>query len=71
MTTIADKLTVKVVGEPERGKPDFRFDEGELESEFVGEPIACGGQHTSEFDTAPAFYSTRQKRKKMTQEHLL
>jgi len=28
MTTIADKLTVKVVGEPERGEPDFRFDEG-------------------------------------------
>ncbi len=28
MTTIADKLTVKVVGEPERGKLDFRFDEG-------------------------------------------
>jgi hypothetical protein len=28
MTTIADKLTGKVVGEPYRGKPDVRFDEG-------------------------------------------
>jgi hypothetical protein len=28
MTTIADKLTEKVVGEPYRGKPDVRFDEG-------------------------------------------
>jgi len=28
MTTIADKPTVKVVGEPDRGKLDVRFDEG-------------------------------------------
>jgi hypothetical protein len=28
MTTIADKLAGKVVGEPYRGKPDVRFDEG-------------------------------------------
>jgi len=28
MTTIAAKLTEKVVGEPYRGKPDVRFDEG-------------------------------------------
>jgi len=28
MTTIADKLTGKVVGEPYRRKPDVRFGEG-------------------------------------------
>jgi len=28
MTTIADNLTEKVAGEPYRGKPDVRFDEG-------------------------------------------
>jgi len=28
VTTIADKLTKKIVGEPYRGKPDVRFDEG-------------------------------------------
>ena len=27
-TTVADKRTGKVVGEPYRGKPDLRFDEG-------------------------------------------
>jgi hypothetical protein len=27
-TTVADKLTGKVVGKPYRGKPDVRFDEG-------------------------------------------
>ena len=27
-TTVTDKLTGKVVGEPYRGKPDVRFDEG-------------------------------------------
>jgi hypothetical protein len=32
VTTIADKLTGKVVGEPYRGKPDVRFDEGEEET---------------------------------------
>jgi hypothetical protein len=32
MTTIADKLTKKVVGEPYRGEPDVRFDEGAKES---------------------------------------
>ena len=26
-TTVADKLTGKVVGKPYRGKPDVRFDE--------------------------------------------
>ncbi len=27
-TTVTDKLMGKVVGEPYRGKPDLRFDEG-------------------------------------------
>ena len=27
-TTVTDKCTGKVVGEPYRGKPDVRFDEG-------------------------------------------
>jgi hypothetical protein len=27
-TTVADKFMGKVVGEPYRGKPDVRFDEG-------------------------------------------
>ena len=27
-TTVTDKFTGKVVGEPYRGKPDVRFDEG-------------------------------------------
>lgn len=39
--SIADKRMVKVVGEPYRGKPDVRFDEGRLETGRVREPAAC------------------------------
>jgi hypothetical protein len=33
-TTVTDKHTGKVVGEPERGELDFRFDEGNEERHY-------------------------------------
>jgi len=57
MTTIADKLTGKVVGEPYRGKPDVRFDEGEVETGPTENPSLARVTHICS-DTAPSPYST-------------
>ena len=62
MTTIADKLTGKVVGEPYRGKPDVRFDEGEMETGPTENPLlARVNTHPLRFRAISLLYSLKKK----------